>query len=129
MRIHGVIEKIGSIGAFLAASACPVCFPMLAVVGSIVGLGILKPFEGIVFILFQFFVFLALIGNILSFMNHRNVLALLIGIAGPVLILFALYVKFINAVLYVGLFGLLASLVANFIANRRCKSCELEHKN
>jgi hypothetical protein len=31
---NGVIEKVGSVGALLAALAFPACFPMLAVVGN-----------------------------------------------------------------------------------------------
>src|SRR5262245_38821772 len=31
-----------------AASACPICFPKIAFVGSIIGLGVLAPFEGYV---------------------------------------------------------------------------------
>jgi hypothetical protein len=35
------VEKFGSIGAIIAAAACPICFPKLALIGSAVGLGVL----------------------------------------------------------------------------------------
>lgn len=117
------IEKMGSVGALLAAGACPVCFPMLAVVGSALGLGVLRPYEGKVFFVFQFLVLLALAGNVISFFTHRNVLALVVGIAGPVLIFFALYIHFSPAVLYAGLFGLIAASTLNALAKRRCRKC------
>ncbi len=119
----GFVEKIGSVGALLAAGACPVCFPMLAVVGSALGLGVLQPFEGKVFFVFQLLVLLALAGNVISFFTHRNVLALTVGTAGPVLIFFALYIHFHPAVLYAGLFGLIAASTLNIIAKRRCRKC------
>jgi hypothetical protein len=52
----GFIDKIGSVGSLLAAVACPACFPMLAAVGSAVGLSVLHTFEGKVFVAFQLLV-------------------------------------------------------------------------
>src|SRR5437773_11056873 len=37
MRIH--LEKIGSFGGLIAAAACPACFPKLALIGALFGLG------------------------------------------------------------------------------------------
>jgi mercuric ion transport protein len=89
-----VVEKVGTIGALLAAVACPACFPLLAVVGAALGLGIFRPFEGWVFVVFQVLVLIALIGNILSFLRHRRVLPLILGVTSPALILFSLYIWF-----------------------------------
>ena len=68
----GFVEKIGSIGALLAAAACPACFPSLAVVGATLGLGVLSSFEGWAFVLFKSLVLVALVGNVLSYLNHRT---------------------------------------------------------
>jgi len=119
----GVIEKIGTIGAVLAAAACPACFPMLAVVGTALGLGIFRPFEGWVFTVFQILVIIAMSGNIVSFFRHRRVIPLMIGLASPLLIFFALYIRFDQLLLYLGLLGLAAASVLNFIANRQCARC------
>jgi mercuric ion transport protein len=119
----GVVEKIGAIGALVAAAACPACFPMLAVVGTILGLGVLRPFEGWVFIVFQVLVVIAILGNILSFVRHRRAFPLIVGLSGPLLISFALYVRFNQLLLYIGLFGLAAASILNFIANRQCARC------
>jgi mercuric ion transport protein len=116
----GAIEKIGTIGAVLAAAACPACFPMLAIVGTALGLGILSPFEGWVFIVFQILVVVAALGSTLSFLRHRRSLPLIIGVAGAALIFFALYVRFSQVLLYLGLVGLAAASVLNYIANRQC---------
>jgi mercuric ion transport protein len=109
----GVIEKIGTVGAVLAAAACPACFPVLAVVGTALGLGIFDPFEGWVFIMFQILVVVAMLGNLLSFIRHRRTVPLIIGLAGPVLIFFALNIWFNQLLLYIGLFGLAAASVLN----------------
>ena len=119
----GVIEKIGTIGSVLAAVACPACFPMLAVVGTALGLGIFRPFEGWVFSVFQILLAIAVLGNILSFARHRRAFPFIMGVAGPLLIFFALYVRFNQLVLYLGLFGLVAASVLNYFANRQCARC------
>lgn len=122
--MRGIIEKIGSIGAFFAAAACPTCFPLLAVVGGAFGLGVFQPFEGIVFLVFKTFVFLALIGNIFSYFKHRKFIPLIVGILSPLLIFSAIYFYFKPILIYTGLFGLLAASILNFFADRQCASCK-----
>src|SRR5207247_1102039 len=90
----GIIEKLASIGAVIAAAACPACFPVLAVVGSVLGLGVLHRFEGSVFLVFQILVLLALAGNVASFLRHHRILPLIVGVVSPLIIFFALYVQF-----------------------------------
>jgi len=119
----GVVEKIGTIGAVLAAAACPACFPMLAVLGTALGLGVFHSFEGWVFTWFQILVVVAMLGNLFSFVRHRREYSLIIGLAGPVLIFFALHVWFNQILLYIGLFGLVAASVLNYFANRQCARC------
>jgi len=116
----GKVEKIGSIGSFLAALACPACFPMFAVVGSALGLGFLRPYEGWVFLAFRILVLIALIGNVISFLNHRNKAALAVGIGSPLLIFFSLYIYFNPFFMYFGLFGLVVASILNYISNRQC---------
>lgn len=119
-----LLDKAGAVGAFLAAGSCPACFPLLALVGSTLGLGFLRPYEGILMYVFQGLVLVSLLGNILSFRSHGRIVPLIVGVASPILILFAFYVTFAPALLYIGLFGLLLTAIMNSIANRRCKSCK-----
>lgn len=125
----GCIEKVGSIGSFIAALACLACFPILAVVGASLGLGVLQPFEGVVFLVFRILVLLALVGNVLVYLNHKSLLPLSVGVASPLAIFFAIYIHWNPIVLYTGLTGLLASSVLNYMANRRCPSCKPEERN
>jgi len=47
------LEKIGSIGAVVAAAACPVCFPKLALIGALFGLGAFGAYESQIFVAAQ----------------------------------------------------------------------------
>ena len=122
------IDKIGSIGSLVTAMACPACFPMLAVVGSALGLGVLHPFEGKILLVFQLLVVVALLGSFISYFNHCKILPLLIGVISPGLIFFALYIRFHSIIIYSGLLGLAVASVMNMIANLRCRKCDLEAK-
>ena len=119
----GVVEEIATVGALLAAAACPACFPMLAVVGTALGLGIFRPFEGWVFIVFQTLVVLASVRTVLSFLRHRRLIPLIVGLSGPLLVFFAIYFWFNQFLLYLGLFGLIVASVLNFLGNRQCARC------
>jgi len=118
------LDKTGAIGAFLAAGSCPVCFPLLAVVGSALGFGFLKPYEGAMMVIFQGLVLVALVGNILSFRSHKRIVPLAVGVISPILIFFVFYVYFSSVLLNIGLFGLLTAAMMNFIVGRQCTSCK-----
>lgn len=118
------LDKIGSIGAIIAAASCPVCFPVLAAAGSAIGFGVLHPYEGKMLILFQALVLVSLIGLVLSFRRHRRPLPLIVGILSALLILFAFHIRFNEILNYVGLFGLLSASALNILENRRCTRCK-----
>jgi len=94
---------------------------MFAVVGSALGLGFLQPYEGWVFLAFRILVLIALIGNIISYLNHQNKIALIIGVGSPLLIFFSLHIYFHPILMYSGLFGLLIASILNYIFNRQCR--------
>ncbi|WP_298433556.1 MerC family mercury resistance protein [Geobacter sp.] len=120
MRLR-ILDKIGSIGAIVAAAACPVCFPLLAAVGSVIGLGFFHRYEGKLLIFFQALVLLALAGLIVSFWRHRNPVPLIIGVPSTLLVFYAFYIRFSEIMNYLGLAGLVIASVMNTIANRRRK--------
>lgn len=124
VQLMKLLDKIGSIGAILAAASCPVCFPLLATAGSAIGLGALHPYEGKMLILFQILVLVSLAGLVLSFRRHRKPLPLVIGVLSALLIIYAFHIRFNEILNYIGLFGLLSSSVLNVIENRRCTRCK-----
>ena len=56
-----VLDKVGSIGAIIAGAAVPCCFPFLSLIGGILGLSFLAPFEVYVLYAMQFLVIVALV--------------------------------------------------------------------
>jgi len=90
--VQQFFEKIGSLGAVVAAMGCASCFPALGALGASLGLGFLAQFEG-VFIntLLPVFTWIALGAIVVSFLSHRRWLRLLAGVVGPTMVLLTLY--------------------------------------
>jgi hypothetical protein len=124
MRTSAVLDKLGALGTLLAAAACPACFPLLAVVGSALGLGIFARFEGYVMYVLQAFVLLALVGNVLAYRGHRKIALLIAGVGSPLVVFYAIHVSFSPLLMYVGLAGLSVTAVGNYLAGRRCAKCD-----
>ena len=101
------LERLGTVGALLAAIVCPICFPKLALIGAALGLGALAPFEGWFAAAAQVFLVLAVMGHLVAYRRHRNPWVLLLAGVGAALVLGALWVKYIEVYL-----GLLAVVVA-----------------
>lgn len=121
----GTPEKLGTVGAVLAAAACPICFPKFALIGAAVGLGVLAPYEGYVAIGVQVLFVLALAGHLIAFPRHRNGWLLALAI-GATLILFAGYYAVPSSILLqIALAGLVAASVWLAIELRRCTSCKV----
>ncbi|MBI1921975.1 MAG: MerC family mercury resistance protein [Geobacter sp.] len=119
------LDKLGSVGAMLAAAACPICFPLLAAAGSVVGFGALHPYEGKFLYLYQLFILVALVGLVLSFRRHRKAAPLVTGILSAVLIFYAFHIRFNEMLNYLGLVGLLGASALNYLENRRCTRCKM----
>ena len=99
------LEKIGSIGAVVAAAACPVCFPKLALLGALVGLGALGAYESQLFIAAQALIVLAVAGHVLSYLRHRNRWLLGSAILSGVAVFAGLYWLGSELVAYLGFAG------------------------
>ncbi len=106
------LDKIGSFGAVLAAAACPICFPQLAALGAIFGLGALGSYESQIFLATKILVVLAVIGQVLAYFQHRRVWLLSISVAGGIAFFLGLYLFGSEVLIY---FGLAALVVASVI--------------
>jgi mercuric ion transport protein len=85
-------DKAGSLGAFVSAMGCAMCFPAIASLGAAVGLGFLSQWEGLfVNTLLPLFAWIALALNGLGWFSHKQWHRSLLGIAGPILLLLSLY--------------------------------------
>jgi len=108
------LEKLGSAGAIIAAAACPVCFPKLALVGALFGLGALSAYEFQLFIAAQALVVLAVIGLSLAYLRHHNRWLLGAALVSGAAFFGGLYLVASEWLAYLGLAGLVAASLPEF---------------
>jgi hypothetical protein len=109
---------LGSAGAVIAAAACPVCFPKLALLGALFGLGAFGAYESQLFFAAQALVVIAVIGHGLSYLRHRNRWLLAGAIASGTAVFAGLYWAGAEALVYAGFAGLVASSATEFWTRR-----------
>jgi len=117
--VKGWLEKSGGIGAVLAAAACPVCFPKLALLGALFGLGAFGAYESRLFLAAQALVLLALIGHALSYLRHRNRWLLGAALASSAAVFAGLYWAGSEPLMYAGFAGLVVASATGFWSRRR----------
>lgn len=122
-RALTVLDKLGAVGAVLAAAAAPCCFPLLAALGAALGLGALQAWRGYMDYAIQAFVLLSVVGSVFAFRQHRQAWPLVIGLSSAVLVFFAFYASYHVALIYAGLAGLAVAAAWNFAAKRQAQSC------
>ncbi|MBI3510740.1 MAG: MerC domain-containing protein [Bacteroidetes bacterium] len=129
MKLASNLDKIGTIGLFLAALATPCCFPLFAFVFSAFGLGSTELFGGWTEYIFEGLVLISLIGFFISFRQHKNIFPFIIGLISGSIIFYSYNFSFNNVLIYSGMFGLLFATVLNFFINWKnktaCATCAL----
>ena len=115
-----ILDKVGSIGVIIAGAAVPCCFPFLSLIGSILGLSFLAPYQAYVMYAMQVLVVLALVGTVIAYRGHRKVLPLMLGILSTASVLYSVNTNLNIYLLYGGMAGLLTVAVWNSIEGRRC---------
>ena len=119
MRIH--LEKVGSIGALVAAAACPICFPKLALLGALFGLGALGAYESQLFIAAQVLIVLALVGHIVAYRRHVSWWLLGTAVLGAAAVFGGLYLVYSEPLIYAGFAVLVAASATDFWSRMRAK--------
>lgn len=109
--MRALLDKVGSIGAVVAAAACPICFPKLAIIGALVGLGGLAAYEAQLFIAAQALVAVAILGHMISYRQHRRRWRLATAITAGAAFFLGLYALGSEWLAYAGLAGLMASSI------------------
>lgn len=129
MKLTANLDKVGTIGLFLAALATPCCFPLFGFLLAAFGLGSAELFGGLTEYIFQGLVLISLIGTFISYRQHKNIFPLLIALASGGLIVYAYNFSFDSKTIYSGMFGLLSSAGLNYYINRKhkitCASCTI----
>lgn len=121
----GWTEKFGTTGAVIAALACPICFPKLALVGTALGLGIFAPYEKYLALGVQGLFVLAFVGQVLSYRTHRNKWILAFSGFVTALLFVGYYVVPSSILLQVSLAGLVIASICQVLAIKRCAKCAL----
>lgn len=133
------LEKIGGIGAIIAAAACPLCFPKLALLGALLGLGAFAAYETQLLIAALVLVALAVAGHVLSYRRHKKRRLLVLALVSGVAVFAGVVLSELLA--YAGLAGLLAASTADLWGRRAlrsgpvlqseitCPKCRLQRKN
>ena len=103
------LDKVASVGAPIAAAACPICFPKLALLGSLLGLSAFSSYEAQLFMVAQLLVIAAVAGHALAYRQHRNIRLLAAGLVGGAAFFIGLYVLGSEWVAYAGFAGLVAA--------------------
>lgn len=115
-----ILDKVGSIGALIAGAAVPCCFPFLSLIGSILGLSFLAPYEAYVLYAMQLLVVVALVGSVIAYRGHQKILPLILGIVSTLGVLYSLNTSMNVWILYPGLAGLFVVAIWNSIEAKRC---------
>ena len=113
------LDKLGSFGAVAAAAACPACFPKLALVGALLGLGGFGAYEARLFIAAQALVLIAVLGHALSFIQHRKRWLLASSVGGGAAFFLGLYALGSEWVAYAGLAALVVASGADLWSRLR----------
>jgi mercuric ion transport protein len=100
------LDKLGSFGAVIAAAACPICFPKLALLGAFFGLGGLAAYESQLIVAAQALVVLATAGHVIA---YRSKWLLALALAGAITFFAGLYAAGSEFLAYCGLAALVAA--------------------
>jgi mercuric ion transport protein len=117
------LEKFGTGGAVVAALACPVCFPKLALIGAAVGLGAFSPFERYTAFAVQGLFVLAFVGQVIAYRQHRNRWLLGFSALVTATLFTGYYLMRSSTLLEISLVGLVVGSVWQFVEQRRCATC------
>jgi hypothetical protein len=114
------LENYGSFGAIVAAAACPICFPKLALIGAYIGLGALARYEVFFFYIAQILIVIALTGHVISYQKVKNKVLLAFAVCSAALFFVSLYVVVSEMLAYLALAGLVIAMIWMAVESRRC---------
>ena len=115
------LGSIGSVLALVMAAAAPCCLPIFAAFSGAVGLTALGLNEEFVLYAVQGFALIAVVGLVFAASRHRQFGPLILGAIATLALLFSSQAKFYALAVYLGLAGLCAASVWNYLVSRRAK--------
>lgn len=115
------LSNLGTVGLWLTALLSPCCFPIFAALASVFGLGGFELFGGWTMYVFQGLVLVTVAGSILSYLQHRQLIPVVVSILSTVVVFYAYYVNFSQSIVYIGMIGLLVGTVLNYWLTKTMK--------
>ncbi len=115
-----ILDKVGSVGAVIAGAAVPCCFPFLSLIGGILGLSFLAPYETYIMYAMQALVLVALVGSVIAYRGHRKILPLILSVISTAAVLYSLNTDMNMKLIYGGMAGLIVVAIWNSIEAKRC---------
>jgi hypothetical protein len=113
-----MLDKLGAVGAIVTAAASPCCFPLLAAVGTSLGLASIPFVRDNSSILIQAMTGLSLMGQLAAYRQRRVTGPLLVSAVSSMLVAFTYHARYQVTLIYFGLAGLTVSALWNFMVNR-----------
>jgi hypothetical protein len=113
------LDKLASVGAVFAAAACPICFPKLALLGGLIGLGAFSAYEAQLFIAAQLLVIVALVGHGLAYRQERRGWVFGTALVSGAAVFAGLYALGSEWLTYAGFAGLVAASSVDLWARLR----------
>lgn len=114
------LDKFGALGTLTTAAACPICFPKLALIGALIGLGTLAKYEYYFYIAFQVFALVTFAGILLTYQKQRDLNILILAFASVALFFISLYLIVNEYLSYFALAGLVASVIWQLVKTKKC---------
>lgn len=123
MKLASISEKTGSLGIIVSAMGCPLCFPVLGSLSATIGLGFLANFESLfINTLLPIFAVITLVAVTFSWWSHRQHIRGVLSAAGPIMVLFVLYLFWSTYIFYFALVLMIGVAVWEFVSppNKKC---------
>jgi hypothetical protein len=117
------LDRVGSVGALVAAVAAPCCLPIFATLASAIGIAAIGLDEGVVLYLLQGCALLSLVGVAFAFTRHRHIGPLLLALISVCGLLICLHFSFSVFVIYGALAGLCLASIWNYVLLRKGRMC------
>lgn len=121
-RVHW-LERAGTLGAVVAAAACPVCFPKFALLGAVLGLGAFAPYEGALIVVVLALAAAAWAGHVATYRRHRKRVLLALATAATALLYVGYFVAGSSLLMQASLIALAGASVWLAFELRRCARC------
>lgn len=117
-------EIFAPFGSVLAAAGCPACFPALAGLASLFGIGALASYEAELLIATQFLVAVSMLFAWRSYRRTHFTPSLSIALVSGAAVFFSWYIWWNENIIYLGFAGLIITALWNILLERRASSCD-----